>query len=69
MCRELLDTEALQLRTKRLLLLARVHEKAGNNVTAMQILNAAKENQYRIQKRMSVDQSGNLQEQNKTLSK
>lgn len=69
MYRELLDTEALQLRTKRLLLLARVHEKAGNNVTAMQILNAAKENQYRIQKRISVDQSGSLQEQNKTLSK
>ncbi|XP_046806712.1 tetratricopeptide repeat protein 21B-like [Lucilia cuprina] len=66
---ELLDIDGLQLRTKRLLLLARVHEKAGNKSIAMHILKEAKENQYRIQKRISVDQSGSIEEQNKTLSK
>ncbi|KAM7360843.1 tetratricopeptide repeat protein 21B-like isoform 2-T5 [Cochliomyia hominivorax] len=66
---DLLDIDELQLRTKRLLLLARVYEKAGNNNAAMETLKVAKENQYRIQKRISVDQSSNLQEQNKILSK
>lgn len=64
-----LDIDGLQLRTKRLLLLARIHEKAGNNAAAMQTLREAKDNQYRIQKRISVDQSGSIHEHNKTFSK
>lgn len=64
-----MDVDGLQQRTKRLLLLARVHEKAGCNDLALEALTKAKENQYVIQKRISIHQTGKLRDQNKTLTK
>uniref|UniRef100_A0A1A9WYM1 Tetratricopeptide repeat protein 21B n=1 Tax=Glossina brevipalpis TaxID=37001 RepID=A0A1A9WYM1_9MUSC len=66
---DFLDIDGLQLRTKQLLLLARVHEKAGNTSLSLQTLKAARDNQNIVQKRISVGQSGNLYDQYKTLSK
>uniref|UniRef100_A0A1A9ZZ57 Tetratricopeptide repeat protein 21B n=1 Tax=Glossina pallidipes TaxID=7398 RepID=A0A1A9ZZ57_GLOPL len=66
---DFLDIDGLQLRTKQLLLLARVHEKAGNTSLSLQTLKAARDNQDIVQKRISVGQSGNLYDQYKTLSK
>ncbi|XP_059219458.1 tetratricopeptide repeat protein 21B [Stomoxys calcitrans] len=66
---DLLDTDSLQLRTKRLLLLARVHEKAGNNDLTLDSLKKAKENQYIIHKRASIHQAGKLHDHYKMLSK
>ncbi|XP_055902735.1 tetratricopeptide repeat protein 21B-like [Eupeodes corollae] len=63
------DISPLQLRTKQLLLLARVHEKAGNIALSLTRLKEARDNQYRVQKRVTIDQSGNLQEQNQVLIK
>lgn len=59
----------LQLRTKQLLLLARVHEKSGNIPESLKTLEQARANQYIVQKRCVVDQSENIQEQYKILSK
>lgn len=64
-----MDVDALQLRTKRLLLLARVYEKSGDNALAMEVLQKAKDNQYTIQKRSSIHQTGSTQEQYKVLPK
>ncbi|KAL9899857.1 tetratricopeptide repeat protein 21B-like [Glossina fuscipes fuscipes] len=66
---DFLDIDGLQLRTKQLLLLARVHEKSGNTSLSLQTLKAARDNQDIVQKRISVGQSGNLYDQYKTLSK
>ncbi|KAL7740192.1 hypothetical protein ACLKA6_003898 [Drosophila palustris] len=59
----------LQLRTKQLLLLARVHEKSGNIPESLKALEKARDNQYIVQKRCAVDQSENIHEQYKILSK
>ncbi|XP_034111909.1 tetratricopeptide repeat protein 21B-like isoform X3 [Drosophila albomicans] len=59
----------LQLRTKRLLLLARVHEKSGNVSESLKALDRARDNQVIIQKRCAIDQSESLHEQHKILSK
>ncbi|XP_017846384.1 tetratricopeptide repeat protein 21B-like [Drosophila busckii] len=59
----------LQLRTKKLLLLARVHEKSGNIMMSIQTLQEARENQYRLQKQCSIDQSEIIAEQYKAMSK
>ncbi|XP_030382481.1 tetratricopeptide repeat protein 21B-like isoform X3 [Scaptodrosophila lebanonensis] len=61
----------LQLWTKQLLLLARVYEKSGNADESLQTLKEARDNQYRLQKRFSIDadQSETLFEQYKLLSK
>ncbi|XP_062122362.1 tetratricopeptide repeat protein 21B-like [Drosophila sulfurigaster albostrigata] len=58
----------LQLRTKRLLLLARVHEKSGNVSESLKALDRARDNQVIIQKRCAIDQSESLHEQHKILS-
>lgn len=59
----------LQVRTKQLLLLARIREKAGNLNSSLSTLKEARDNQYRVQKRISIDQSAGLGEQYKILSK
>lgn len=59
----------LQVRTKQLLLLARIREKAGNLNSSLSTLKDARDNQYRVQKRISIDQSAGLGEQYKILSK
>ncbi|XP_068157433.1 tetratricopeptide repeat protein 21B-like [Drosophila tropicalis] len=63
------DVGELQLQTKKLLLLARVYEKSGNIVKSLQTLQQARDNQYRVQKLCSTDQSESLYEQYKILSK
>lgn len=63
------DTTLLQTRTKQLLLLARIREKWGNLHSSLSTLKEARDNQYRLQKRIAVEQSGGLQEQHKILSK
>ncbi|XP_061402484.1 tetratricopeptide repeat protein 21B-like [Musca vetustissima] len=66
---ELLDTDELQLRTKKLLLLARVHEKAGFDDLTMATLAKAKENENILQKRSSIHQTGKGNDRDKMLSK
>lgn len=63
------DTTVLQTRTKQLLLLARIREKSGHLNSSLSTLKEARDNQYRLQKRIAVEQSGGLQEQHKILSK
>lgn len=64
------DLEALQFRTKQLLLLARVREKSGHVMESLKTLKEARDNQYRIQKRISVEQgAGVSQEQQLIMSK
>ncbi|XP_055385031.1 tetratricopeptide repeat protein 21B-like [Condylostylus longicornis] len=63
------DISVLQMRTKQLLLLARIREKAGNLSASLMTLKEARDNQYRVQKRTSIEQSGNLNEQHEILSK
>lgn len=63
------DTTQLQARTKQLLLLARIREKSGHLNSSLATLKEARDNQYRLQKRLAVDQSGGLQEQHIILSK
>ncbi|XP_032597626.1 tetratricopeptide repeat protein 21B isoform X2 [Drosophila grimshawi] len=58
----------LQLRTKQLLLLARVHEKSGNILESLTTLQDARDNQYRVQKLCTVEQSESPYEQSKMLS-
>ncbi|XP_075147410.1 tetratricopeptide repeat protein 21B-like [Haematobia irritans] len=66
---ELWDIDGLQLKTKTLLLLARVHEKAGNNDRALVTLTKAKENQYIIHRRSTIHQASKVKESVKMLSK
>lgn len=63
------DMSKLQTRTKLLLLLARVREKSGNINTSLSTLKDARDNQYRIQQRINIDQNANAREQHKILSK
>lgn len=59
----------LQTRTKQLLLLARIREKSGYLNSSLSTLKEARDNQYRLQKRISLEQTGGIQEQQKILSK
>lgn len=59
----------LQTRTKQLLLLARIREKAGHLNSALSTLKEARDNQHRLQKRISLEQTIGIQEQHKILSK
>uniref|UniRef100_T1GGC8 Tetratricopeptide repeat protein 21A/21B fourth ARM domain-containing protein n=1 Tax=Megaselia scalaris TaxID=36166 RepID=T1GGC8_MEGSC len=63
------DSSALQIRTKQLLLLARVREKSGNIPGSLNTLKEARENQYKLQKRISIEQPGSLLEHYKVMSK
>lgn len=59
----------LQTRTKQLLLLARIREKAGRLTESLSTLKEARDNQFRLQKRISLEQSGGMQEQHKIMAK
>jgi tetratricopeptide repeat protein 21B len=63
------DLSKLQTRTKLLLLLSRVREKSGNINGSLASLKDARDNQHRIQQRLSLDQNANVKEQHKILSK
>lgn len=63
------DLNVLQTKTKQLLLLARIRERAGNLVSSLATLKEARDNQYRLQKRTSIEQSGGSQEQNTILAR
>lgn len=63
------DLEILQLRTKQLLLLAKVRENSGHLVDSLSTLKEARDNQYRIQKRITVEQTGVSQEQQLIMAK
>lgn len=64
------DVSFLQSRTKQLLLLARIRERAGNIAASLSTLKQARDNQYRIQKRMNMEQTGGtVEEQSNVLSK
>ncbi|XP_053697755.1 tetratricopeptide repeat protein 21B-like [Sabethes cyaneus] len=62
------DIMRLQLKTKQLLLLAKIREKAGYLSSSLNTLKEARDNQYKILKRLFVDQNIQ-QEQNKILAK
>lgn len=51
------DLDVLQMRTKQLLLLARVRERSGNLTDSLKTLVEARNNQARINKRMTIAQS------------
>ncbi|XP_023169714.2 tetratricopeptide repeat protein 21B-like [Drosophila hydei] len=59
----------LQLQTKQLLLLARIHEKSGNIPESLKTLQRARDNQYRVHKLCTIGHVENLYEQSKILSK
>lgn len=63
------DIAVLQLRTKQMLLLARVHEKAGYLQASLNTLKDARDNQYRLQKRTILEQNLGNHEQSRLLSK
>lgn len=63
------DTAMLQTRTKQFLLLARIREKCGHLSSSLATLEEARDNQYRLQKRVVIEQSSNFYEQNAILSK
>lgn len=63
------DLTMLQTRTKQLLLLARIREKSSYLNSSLSTLKEARDNQYRLQKRISLEQTGGMQEQHKILSK
>lgn len=63
------DIAVLQLRTKQMLLLARVHEKAGYLQASLNTLKDARDNQYRLQKRTVLEQNLGNHEQSRLLSK
>lgn len=67
--RENEDILKLQTRTKQLLLLARVREKAGYLSSSLNTLKEARDNQFKILKRLAVDQNATLHEQHKILVK
>lgn len=59
----------MQLKTKQLLLLARVYEKSGNVLQSMKSLEQARDNQLLMQKFYTINQSENVYEQSKMLSR
>ncbi|XP_058063810.1 tetratricopeptide repeat protein 21B-like [Anopheles bellator] len=63
------DVGVLQMRTKKLLLLARVREKAGQLNSSLQTLKHARDNQLKVEQRLLLGQKSTLSEQNKMLSK
>lgn len=63
------DTTALQIRTKQLLLLARIRERSGHLNSSLSTLKEARDNQHRLQKRLAVEQASGIQEQHKILTK
>lgn len=63
------DLEVLQFRTRQLLLLARVRERSGHLVESLKTLKEARDNQYRIEKRISVEQAGVSLEQQVLMAK
>lgn len=63
------DTTLLQTRTKQLLLLARIREKSGHLNSSLATLKEARDNQYRLQSRIVIEQSSGVYEQNAILSK
>lgn len=63
------DLGMLQTRTKQLLLLARIREKSSYLNSSLSTLKEARDNQYRLQKRISLEQTGGMQEQHKILTK
>lgn len=62
------DLSALMARTKLLLLLSKVREKAGNIQASLTTLKDARDNQSRVLKRMAVDQSGGNMEERKAAA-
>lgn len=65
---ELDDVDVLQLRTKQLLLLARVREKAGHLNSSLSTLKEARDNQYKVQQRLNLE-SILIPEQRRILSR
>lgn len=64
------DVARLQTRTKQLLLLARIRERSGNLQSSLSTLTEARDNQYRVQQRTSLEQSnGGAQEQHMVMAK
>lgn len=63
------DTTLLQTRTKQFLLLARIREKSGHLSSSLATLEEARDNQYRLQKRIVIEQSSVSQEQNAILTR
>lgn len=63
------DIPMLQVRTKQLLLLARVHEKAGRLLPSLSVLREARDNQLRLQRRVTIEQNLSGQEQTRVLTK
>ncbi|XP_058458676.1 tetratricopeptide repeat protein 21B-like isoform X1 [Malaya genurostris] len=61
------DLTRLQNRTKQLLLLARIREKAGYLPSSLNTLKEARDNQYKILKRMLMESNFVQHEQNKIL--
>lgn len=53
------DLERLQTRTKQLLLLARIRERSGNVASSLATLKEARDNQYRVQQRTSLEIDNN----------
>lgn len=49
------DLGRLQMRTKQLLLLARIRERSGNMKSSLATLTEARDNQYRVQQRTSLE--------------
>ncbi|XP_001655859.2 tetratricopeptide repeat protein 21B isoform X2 [Aedes aegypti] len=64
---EIEDISTLQTRTKQLLLLARVREKAGYLNSSLNTLKEARDNQFKILKHLEMEQNVALHEQNKIL--
>lgn len=69
------DVVRLQQRTKKLLLLARIRERAGNGAGALETLALARDNQHRVEQRTSLmaaaEEGGfaGVQEQKKMMAK
>lgn len=63
------DITTLQTRTKQFLLLARIREKCGHLSSSLATLEEARDNQYRLQNRIVVEQTSNFYEQNSILIK
>lgn len=59
----------IQLKTKQLLLLARVYEKSGNILQSLKSLEQARDNQLLMQKLYTINQPEISYEQSKMLSR
>ncbi|XP_050099284.1 tetratricopeptide repeat protein 21B-like [Anopheles aquasalis] len=63
------DLTVMQMRTKQLLLLARIREKANQLNASLQTLKEARDNQLKVQQRLMVGQTNVTSEPKKMLSK